>query len=39
MTIDIDDYEALFDSKYLRWFDIEGKGDIVCTIEKSSAKN
>lgn len=30
----IDDYEALFDSKYLRWFDIEGKGDIVCTIEK-----
>ncbi len=30
----IDDYEALFDSKYLRWFDIEGKGDITCTIEK-----
>lgn len=30
----IDDYEALFDSKYLRWFDIDGKGDITCTIEK-----
>lgn len=30
----IDHYEALFDSKYLRWFDLEGKGDVCCTIEK-----
>jgi len=35
----IDVYEALFDSKYLRWFHIqealdkEGKTEIVCTIE------
>jgi hypothetical protein len=36
----IDEYEALFDSKYLRWFhvqeilDREGKTEITCTIEK-----
>lgn len=30
----VDHYEALFDSQFLRWFDIEGKGDITCTIDK-----
>ena len=30
----IDHYEALFDSKYLRWFDIDGKGDVPVTITK-----
>ena len=29
----IDHFEALFDKKFLRWFDIDGKGDVVCTIE------
>ncbi|TWT57219.1 hypothetical protein KOR42_05770 [Thalassoglobus neptunius] len=28
----VDHWEALFDSTYLRWFDIEGKGDIKVEI-------
>jgi len=36
----IDEYEALFDSKYLRWFHLlevlekDGKTEAICTIEK-----
>ena len=36
----IDEYEALFDSTYLRWFHLlevlekEGKTEAICTIEK-----
>lgn len=30
----VDHFEALFDATYLRWFDIEGKGDVTVTITK-----
>lgn len=29
----IDHYEALFDAKYLRWFDIVERGEVTVTIE------
>lgn len=29
----IDHWEALFDSKYLRWFDIADKGEVTVTIQ------
>lgn len=31
--MDRDHYETLFDSKYLRWFDIIDRGDVRVTIE------
>lgn len=30
----VDHYEALFDSKFLRWFDIVEKGDVTVEITK-----
>lgn len=30
----VDHYEALFDSKYLRWMDIVEHGDVLVTISK-----
>ena len=30
----VDHWEAMFDAKYLRWFDIVEKGEVEVTIEK-----